>query len=145
MASYKTISEDAHELLRTDWTTPLAHIKLIVAFLMKLYKGNTKKLGYYGIVAVASARVVKTRNLSLSITQSKLGKQAKIGSVLVNLGAGSLNVYKGKTLTGTPIALAAGGKLLIVKGMSKFSVENPSAVIKGKLQIIPPAIVAKQP
>ena len=144
MASAKVTAEDAHKLVVKDWAIPLSHIRLIVAFLMKLYAGKAKKLGYYGITVVNTPKVQKTRNIKLSITENKLRQEAELGSVLVNMGTGSLNIYKGKTITSTPTALAAGEKLLLVKGYSTFSVQNPSSVIKGILQIIPKAIAAKK-
>jgi hypothetical protein len=138
MASAKTIAEDAHELVVTDWAEPLAHIRLIVAFLMKLYKGNTKKLGYYGITVVAAAKVKKTRNVKIPFGFTKLKQKGFLGGAFINTGTETLWIYKGKTATGTPIVLLAGAKMIIPKGYSSFCVTNSSATISAKLQVVPP-------
>jgi hypothetical protein len=138
MASAKTIAEDAHELVVTDWAEPLAHIRLIVAFLMKLYKGNTKKLGYYGITVVAAAKVKKTRNVKIPFGFTKLKQKGFLGGAFINTGTETLWIYKGKTATGTPIVLLAGAKMIIPKGYSSFCVTNTSATISAKLQVVPP-------
>ena len=137
MGKYKTISEEARQLANNDWAIPLAHIKLIVAFLMKLYKGNTKKLGYYGITVVKDPKVVKTRNMKILFGATKLNKRAEVGGTFINMGTKPLNIYKGKTATDIPIVLAPGEELIIPKGYSIFSVQNTSKTISGKLQVIP--------
>ncbi len=137
----KSNSEAAHQVMLTKSAMPFANLTLITNFLMKLYVGNEKGLSVYGLKTVNAAKVVKVKDIKLALGQSKLKIKTKIGSMFFNTGTEDLHIYKGSTITGEFIILAAGAKLLVPKGYSKFSVYNPSNNTSAKLQLIPKKIV----
>lgn len=137
----KTNSEDAHQVMVTKSALPFANLTVITTFLMKLYGGNEKGLAVYGLKTVTAAKVDKVKNMKLALGQSKLNSKTKIGNMFFNNGTVDLQIYKGKTITGDFIILAAGAKLLVPKGYSAFSVYNPSATTTGNLQLIPKKIL----
>jgi hypothetical protein len=125
----------------TKSAMPFANLTLITNFLMKLYEGNEKGLSVYGLKTVIAAKVDKVKDIKLALGQSKLKIKTKIGSMFFNTGTEDLHIYKGATITGEFIILAAVAKLLVPKGYSKFSVYNPSNTTSAKLQLIPKRIV----
>ena len=137
----KSNSEDAHQVMETKSALPFANLTLITNFLMKLYAGDEKGLSDYGIKVINAPKADKVKNIKLALGQSKLKVKTRIGSMFFNTGTVDLNIYKGKTISGDFIVLAAGAKLLVPKGYSKFSVYNPSTTTTGKLQLIPKQIV----
>ncbi len=134
----KKSSEDFREKRDKDWPTVVSHINEIGDFAMKLFKGNVKILGAYGYTVINDPKVDQIRDIEISLGTSKLKIKAKIGSTLYNTGTDGIEIYKGKTTVGTPMLLAAGGKITSAKGYSTFSAKNLSTTKKGKFQIIPP-------
>ena len=84
--------------------------------------------------------MIKTRLVSIAYGQSKLKMRVALGSEITNTGTEPINIYKGKTITGTPIVLAAGAKWIVIAGYSILSIENTSATIFAKLSILPPIV-----
>ncbi len=133
-----TNSEDAHQVMETKSSLPFANLLLITNFLMKLYEGNEKALGVYGIKVITAPRVEKIKNLKLAIGEDKLKQEVKIGSIIVNMGEEPINIHKGKTvITTNPIVLGPGEKFVTTKGYSKVSYQNPSTTKFAKIQVIP--------
>jgi len=137
----KTAKSDAgkeHNDMVNEWVLPLQHIKMIGAFLMKLYVGNEKTLGDYGFTIVDTAKVLKTRNIKIPFGFTKLKLKAKVGGAFINNGTETLWIYKGKIAAGVPIILLPGAKLIVPKGYSIFCVTNTSVVNSAKMQVVPP-------
>jgi len=59
-----------------------------------------------------------------------------IGSTIENLGAEAVHLYKGKTTTGNPIIIPAGGKFGVPKGHSIITVSNPSLLNSVKVSTL---------
>ena len=133
----KRSAENYRELRDKNWPTVLTHIDEIGDFAMKFFKGNTKALGAYGFVVVDSAPVDKERSIVLAVGGKKLKIVVKIGSTILISGTVGVNIYKGKTISGTPTLAAAGSIFLILKGNSTISVENTSATVKAKITLVP--------
>ena len=138
MTTAKNNAKVAHHLMTIAWAIPLQHIRMIGKFLMKLYIGNEQALGDYGFKVVDAKKALKTRNIKIPYGFTKPNQRAKFGGSFINIGTETLHIYAGKTITGTPIILLAGGKLIVPKGYSSFCVTNTSAVNSAKLQIVPP-------
>ena len=122
------------------WKLPLEHIHTIGAFLMKLFKGDATLVGEYGFTVIVTPKVLKTRKVSIAYTQNKLNINIANGSVIINSGTVPINIYKGKTINGTPIPLGVGKKWIVVKGYGILSLENPSDTEFGNLNIEPPIV-----
>ena len=138
MTTAKNNAKGSHHLMTIAWAIPLQHIRMIGKFLMKLYAGNEQALGDYGFKVVYATKALKTRNIKIPYGFTKLNLKAKIGGSFINTGTETLHIYAGKTITGTPIILLAGGKLIVPKGYSSFCVTNTSPSISAKLQVVPP-------
>ncbi len=133
----KKKAEEYREKRDNDFVTPLADINQIGAYLMILFKDNTKALGEYGFDVVDTVKVVKERIIDLGIGQNRLAFRTKVGSTMSNLGTKDLNVYKGKLIAGIPTLLKAGNEFILTKGYSIFSVNNPSSTDSGRFLFNP--------
>jgi len=122
------------------WKLPLAHIHTIGAFLMKLFKGDATLVGEYGFTVKVTPKVIKTREVSIAYGQSKLKMKIALGSEIINNGTETIYIYKGKTIEGTPVALAVGKKWIVVSGYSTLSVENQSSTEFAKFSVCPPIV-----
>ena len=138
MFTAKSNAKVSHNHMSIVWTIPMQHIRTIGNFLMKLYAGNEQQLSDYGYKIVASAKSLKTRNLKIQYGISRLNQRAKIGGAFINKGTETLHIYAGKTITGTPVVLLAGEKLIVAKGYSCFCATNTSVVNSANLQVVPP-------
>ena len=138
MQAAKKDAGKAHDDMVNEWSLPMKHIRMIGVFLMKLYSGDEKALGEYGYTVVNTPKVKKTRNIKIPFGFTKLKQKAFIGGAFINTGTETLWIYKGKVVSGAPIVLLAGAKMIIPKGYSRFCVTNTSAVNSAKLQIVPP-------
>ncbi len=136
-ADDKKSSETAREQRDIEWATPLAHIHLIADYLMKYYKGNTKILAEYGFTVVNTAKVIKTRNQKLSPGDTRFKIRVTIGSTVANTGTVAIYIYKGATITGTPVVLDPGKIYTVTKGNSVISINNPSQTITATYSLVP--------
>ena len=136
-ADDKKSSETAREQRDIEWAIPLSHIRMIGDYLMKLYNGNSKILGYYGFVVVNAPKVIKTRNKTISPGDTIFGLRVKIGSTVLNTGKLPLPIYKGATIDGTPTLLAPGNIFTATKGFGKLSFNNPSQTLKATFSLVP--------
>ena len=138
--NYKTANsnaEAAHQVMETKSAQPFYNLQFITNYLMKLYADNEKDLADYGMDVKTAAKVEKVKNMKIALGDSKLKVKTKLGSMFSNTGTVDLQINKGKTITTDFIILAAGAKLLVTKGYSKFCVYNPSNTTTGMLQLIP--------
>lgn len=125
-------SENATELRNAAWNPVVEHITAIGDFLKGLFANNPKALGGWGFVVDDSPRKPKLRTTKLKLGAQIINKSVVIGSVLTNIGANDLHLYKGSTTTGTPIILQKGEPFGIQKGWSTITVVNPSTLVEGK-------------
>lgn len=131
-------SEAAHQVMETKSALPFYNLLSITNFLMKLYVDNEKGLGDYGLKIVSATKVEKIKNLKISLGDSKLKQEVKVGSTIENTGTETINIHKGKTITTTDfIALAAGEKVTTTKGWSIVSYQNQSAATFAKIRVTP--------
>ncbi len=122
------------------WKLPLEHIRIIGAFLMKFFKGDASLVGEYGFNVIVTPKVNKTKKVSIAYSQSKLKMKIAIGSEIINNGTETINIYKGKIIEGTPLALAVGKKWTVGRGYSTLSVENTSDTDFAKFSVSPPIV-----
>ena len=106
--TFKLDSEKAREKRDTKMAPIVSHLKTIISFLKKLYPNDLKTLGDYGITVVEAVKVKKPSVKVIKASTSKLNIRAEIGSTIVNSGTIPLPIYKGKTISGTPLILAVG-------------------------------------
>ena len=135
--SAKAYSEVYRQKRDKCFAKSLADTNKIGAFLMTLFSENTKALCEYGFEIVDTVKIAKERIIELGKQESRLAFRAKVGSTISNLGTKDLNVYKGKLILGIPLLLKAGNDLILTKGYSIFSVNNPSTTDPGTFLFIP--------
>jgi len=133
----KSASEKARQDRDNKFNPVMNHVRSIVKFLMTLYPNNVKQLGLYGITVVLTPKVIKIRNKVLKASTSSLNVRVAIGSTVVNTGTIPMPVYKGATISGTPVMLAVGGTYTIARGYSQISFHNPTTDTKGMVKLIP--------
>ena len=135
--SAKTYSEVYRQRRDKCFAKSLSDTNKIGAFLMTLFTENTKALCEYGFEIVDTVKIAKERIIELGKQESRLAFRAKVGSIISNLGTKDLNVYKGKLIMGIPLLLKAGNEIILTKGYSIFSVNNPSTTDPGTFLFIP--------
>ena len=135
LAASRTSEEETAS--RNNLHTPvIAILHGIGDFLKKLYDNNAKSLGAWGFTVDNSPRAPKLRTTSLKIAAQITISAVSIGGMFTNTGSGDLHVYRGKTTTGTPFIIHAGGEMGMVKGFSTITVVNPSTTIGGKFTVL---------
>jgi len=130
-------SETARQKRDSEFAPVLAHIRAIVKFLKKLYPNNVKMLGAYGITVILSKKVAKIRKVRIFAGLSKLKVKLVLNSIVSITGNAGIKIYKGKTISGTPILLGPGTKWTTIKGYSIVCMENASTTENAYLSIIP--------
>ena len=116
-----------------------SHIRSIVTFLKKTYPDNLKILGEYGITVVTATKVAKVRKISIAFGQSKMNVKLVINSVIENDGTNAIHIFRGSTMEGTPIIIAAAGKWIVMSGYSRVCIANASATLPAQFTIFPKA------
>lgn len=119
-------AEDATEDRNNDWNPVMEHVRSIGGFLMELYNNNPKELGNWGYVVDDSPRAPK-----VVVSKVKLSSQLKvpsliIGGTLKNIGTVAIHIYKGASVSGSPVIVPPGEMYGIAKGYSVITVVNPS-------------------
>lgn len=130
-------SELARQKKDSKFAPVMKDIRTIIQFLMKLYPDDSKELGLYGITIVLTPKVAKARTIKLAFGQSKLKVKLTIGSVISNTGTEAINIYKGKDMSVTPIALASGKKWITEIGFSFVCFANASQTNEAIFSILP--------
>jgi hypothetical protein len=113
---------------------PLPNLQACTNYLFKLFKGNEKKCGEWGITVDSSARAPKLRTSTIKLSDQITLKGVVIGSTLTNVGTVAVKVYKGSTATGTFDEVFPAGLLGIKKGFSTITVVNTSALVSAKIK-----------
>ncbi len=116
-----------------------AHIRSTIAYLKKTYPDNWKVLGEYGITTVTGTKAAKVRKMKIAFGQSKMNVKLVINSVIENDGKNAIQIFKGKTMEGTPIDIAVGGKWIVISGYSRVCIANSSATLPAQFTILPKA------
>ena len=130
-------SENAREKRDNKFLPIVVHMRTIIRFLMKLYPDNTKELGLYGVTIVLMPKVAKKKSVKLAMGDSKLKAKLIVGSTISNTGEEAINVYKGKTISGTPVAVDAGKKWVVAAGFSIACIQNPSLTNGATYDVLP--------
>lgn len=133
----KSASEKARQDRDNKFNPVMNHLRSIVKFLMTLYPDNVKELGLYGITVVLTAKVAKVRKVKILFGQTKLKVKLVLKSIITVTGTEGINIYKGKTVSGTPIHVPAGGKWLTTKGYSIVCIANASTTNDALFSILP--------
>jgi hypothetical protein len=115
----------------------MSHLRAIIKFLMTLYPDNVKQLGLYGITVVLMPKTAKVRKVKILFGQVKLSVKLILNSIITVAGTEGINIYKGKTVSGTPVLIPAGGKWLTTKGYSIVCIENTSTINDALFSILP--------
>lgn len=129
-------SENETQLRNNAWNPVVQHLRSIGGFLIELYVNNPKALGKWGFVVDDSPQKPKLRTTKLKLGGKITNKSVVIGSVVTNTGDGDLHLYKGSSITGTPVILHKGEQFGIQKGWSSITVVNPSTFIEGKFTTV---------
>ncbi len=136
MKSASTSAEDARRERDNLWNPVVKHMRGLVDYLKKLNNDNPKALGAYGIVVDDAPRAPKLRTTTLIQGGKITIRNATIGGTLTNTGPGDLHLYRGKTPTGPPVIVPAGGQQSIEKGWSSITVVNPSHATPVKFTLL---------
>ena len=136
-AANKKASEKARQNRDIKFNPVVTNIHSIVNYLFTLYPNNEKALGDYGIKVVLTPKIQHTRNKVIKSSTSLLNMRVGIGSTIVNRGSIALPIYKGATISGTPVLLAVGGTYTIAPGFGRVSVHNPTTDVVGLASFVP--------
>ena len=129
-------SQTANQQLTAAWSPVVTSVHGIGNFLLSYYGSNTKAIGAHGFVVDDTAAKAKTMTSTIKLQDKITLKGVIIGSTLVNLSADDIHLYKGKTTTGNPIIIPAGGKFGVPKGHSTLTVSNPSLLTSAKVSTL---------
>jgi hypothetical protein len=131
-----TESEQFKQNRDNVWNPVDKDIHLVGDYLIKLFSNNTKKLGEWGFIVDDSPRPPKYRTSTLKLTEQVVIDGVVIGGTLINLLDTPVHVYKGKTISGSPIIVNGGEKLGMQKGFSQILVVNPSTLEDAKFKVL---------
>ena len=129
-------SENETELRNQLWNPVVQHLKDIGNFLMKLYSGNEKALGAWGFVVDNSPQKPKLRTTKLKLGETRVLNGLIVGGTLTNTGTVDIQLYRGKSTTGTPVIVHAGEQFGIMKGYSVITIVNPSTLAEAKVSVL---------
>ena len=129
-------SELATQTRDTIWAPVVTAIHLIGAFLMGLYKEDSRKMAAWGFAVVEDAAGEREQHSKVNPLETKNQKSVVIPSVLTNVGEVDLQVIQGKGENSKVYPLKPGEQLGMVRGFSKVTVINPSTLVVGKVQVI---------
>ncbi len=110
------------------WLPVFKSVKEIGSYLLSLYSSNPKKVTAWGFDIVESASKQQLRTTTLKLSDKITITSIVIGGTFTNTGKTPLHLYKGKTTTGTPVIIAAGEQMGVVKGFSTTTIVNPSVL-----------------
>jgi len=125
-------SEDATESRIALWSPVDGHSRDAGDYLMKLYANNPRKLGEYSFVIDDNKKAPTLRKSTVKPASRITVNGVTIGTAFTNTGTVNLNVYKGGTVTGTPVVVSPGELFGMIKGYSVITVLNPSTLVGGK-------------
>ena len=126
------LSEMATQQRDNLWRPVMANVRAIGAYLKKLHKNNEQQLTLWGFEVDDSPRPSGIRISTLIYDEQRIINGAKVGGELINLGTGDLHFWKGDDILGTPTIIPAGQRMALLKGMSVFTIKNPSLDVHGK-------------
>ena len=132
-------SELATENRNITFKPVASHIRSTVAFLKKTFPNNLKILGEYGITVVTAVKVAKVKKIKIAFGQTKMNLKLVINSIIENNGTQTIRIFKGKTMEGTAIIIAAGEKWIVINGYSTVCIANSSATLGAQFIILPKA------
>jgi len=128
-------AEDDTQDRNNAWNPVMGHLRAIGGFLMALYTNNPKQLGAWGYTVDDSPRAPKQVTSTV-----KLGGQRTVcvivGGTLTNIGPVALEIYRGRSATGTPATVQPGEVFAIAKGYSIVTVRNPSGTTTGRFSAL---------
>ncbi len=134
--SFAMQSEDQTELRNNFWNPVIANVTGIGQFLIKLYEKNPKALGDWGFVVDSSPQKPKERTSKLIAGATGTFTGIIVGGTFTNLGTTDLQVYQGKSTSGTPTTVNPGEKLGMIKGYSNITVVNTSSLNTGIFKVL---------
>jgi hypothetical protein len=116
--------------------TPDADNTMIIDKLKVLHANDLRDLAYYGIQTSNAATKEHDQTSSILPSGSKVISNIVLPSILSNPNAWALNVFQGKTMTGTVRVLPANGQIPMGKGDSEITVANPDTMRVAKLKSV---------
>lgn len=129
-------SEQATQSRNNIWNPVLEHMRGIGAFLLALYTGNPKELGYYGFVVDNSPRAPREIKSKVKLLGQKTMNGVIIGGIFKNTGTVPLTIHKGRNTSTAGTVVSAGETLGIPPKYSIITVFNPSSNTNGEFSIL---------
>lgn len=129
-------SELATQMRDKIWSPVVTAIHLIGAFLMGLYKEDSRKMAVWGYDVVADSGKEKEQESTIDPLESRVQKSVAIPSVFTNAGEDDLHLWRGSKQEGEPMVVKPGGVLGMTKGYSTIVVYNPSTLVVGKFLVV---------
>lgn len=130
------LKEQKRQLRDTTFANVEAHLRLIGGFLVKHFGKNPRKAGDWGLVIDDSPKGTKVRSITLKPGEAKVVTEVIIQSVMQNIGATTVDIYKGKTASGAATSVTPGSTFLIPKGYSNMTLKNTSNTAKGVVTVV---------
>ena len=128
-------SELATQTRDAIWAPVVTAIHLIGAFLMGLYKDDSRKMAAWGFDVVEDAAGEREQHSKVNPLETKNQKSVIIPSVLTNVGEVDLQVWRGAKKEGEPMVVKPGGVLGMTKGYSVITIYNPSSLVVGEYMV----------
>lgn len=114
----------------------VGHLRIIAKFLKKNFLAIPQNIGKWGYKVIMEPGDPKETDLALAHAEVKVIYQVIIGSDFVNTKGSILNLFPGKTPTGTAIVIAVGETIIVPKGYSTSTVVNMSSSIIGGINYL---------
>lgn len=111
------------------------HLRGIGGVTVTWYASAPKKAGSIGFEIDDSPKGFMMKEVIIKEGSQKVVYDALVQSVVKNKSKVDLPIYKGKSASGTPLILPAGGSMLLPKGYSNFIIKNNSLDEKGIVQL----------
>ena len=104
----------------------IEHLTSIGQFLVKTFASNPNTAGEWGYTVDNSPQGTKIRTGSVNISSSKVLTNLVNEGILVNESGFDIELYKGKTVSGTAIILHPGKPFVIKTGYGTVTLRNPN-------------------
>lgn len=137
LAEQANMEKEDHRVERDNLINPVKiNLEKTGGFIMRYYPTNPKKAGDWGFTVDDSARAPKIQISKIKLAENKTVSGVVVGGTFTNLSPHAVNVYKGKTVTGSFEVVPAGGQLGMKKGYSTITVQNTSSLVAGKFSVL---------
>ena len=132
--SRAAISEQQREERDTLFDPVMEHVRQCGAYLMHLFDTKPHKLGDWGFIIDNSPQATRIAKGEINPGQTKVLRNVAVESILANIGAVNLKIYKGIAPIGTPVILDPNQNFTVVRNYGTMTLVNESTTETGQYQ-----------